>query len=456
MKKKTKTVEHSIPVKEHQIFEAGTFTTKAGEKVTYTEANLDELCETFNPSEPPAYIPGHSSDWRGTTMIPKLGEIKGGLKRIGSKLYAVGAEFSDRLAGWVREGFYDQRSCEIYKQNGKLKLSAIAMLGAQPPAIAGMPPINDAMLESDYMFSKRDKVLEFAQDTGGGTMIDEVEALMVDDTVKDLSEACANFITKVEAAFNDNLDPSVCQERISLASYDLSSEISNAIYMHFTANEKLENIEEQGEGEMSSKKQKLVEFAKKLFTKQINRKESSDMEKEQEAKLVKENEDLKKQVKEFSEANAAAVAKAKEAEEKAADVQLLKDVKEFCEKNELTTKKHQDMKIQEILFATAKANQTIEFAAKDKDGKDTLEKLPVLTVLQNALKSLQIAVPPEDEMAQEFAEEDKGKKPEVKRSDFIAKVDAYIEKHATEFSGLTTVQARAKVITLESNQKIKL
>ena len=456
MKKKIKTIEHSVPVKEHQIFEAGTFTTKAGETVTYTEANLDELCETFNASEPPAYIPGHSSDWRGTTMIPKLGEIKGGLKRIGNKLYAVGAEFSDRVAGWVREGFYDQRSCEIYKQNGKLKLSAIAMLGMQPPAIAGMPPINDAMLESDYMFSKRDKVLEFAQETGGGTVIDQVEALITEDTIKDLSEACANFIAKVETAFNDNLDPSVCQERISLASYDLSSEISNAIYMHFTANEKLENIEEQGEGEMSSKKKTLVEFAKKLFTKQINRKESSEMEKEQEAKYQKQITELEGKVKEFSDAKAAADLKAQQDAEKAADTQLRKEVTEFCTANKLTTKKHQDMKIQEILFATAKANQTIEFASKDKDGKDVLVKTPVLEVLQNALKTLQIETPPGGEMSQEFAEEDKSKKPEAKRSDFIAKVDAYIEKHPAEFSGLTNVQARAKVITLESNKKLKL
>ena len=453
--KKKKVAEHSVPVKEHQIFEAGTFTTKAGETVTYTLKDLDELCETFDASQPPAYIPGHSSDWRGTTMIPKLGEIKEGLKRIGNKLYAVGAEFSDRLAGWVREGFYDQRSCEIYKEKGKLKLSAIAMLGAQPPAIAGMPPINDSMLESDYMFSKRDAVLEFAQNTGGGSAIDEVEALMVDDTVKDLSEACANFMGKVEAAFKDNLDPSVCQERISLASYDLSSEISNAIYMHFTANEKLENIEEQGEGEMSNKKKMILEFAKKLFSKQSNRKESVEMEKEVAEKLQKENEDLKKQVKEFSEVKEAAELKVKKTEQRTAEEKLLVEVKEFCEKNGLTTKKHQEMRIQDVLLSVAKANQTLEFAGKDKDGKDIKEQKSVLVVLQEALKSFKLDVPAEGAMDAEFAE-NKGDKKPVVRDEYLTKIDAYIEKHPAEFSGMGAVQARAKVITLESNHKIKL
>jgi hypothetical protein len=38
----------------------------------------------------------------------------------------------------------------------------------------------------------------------------------------------------------------------------------------------------------------------------------------------------------------------------------------------------------------------------------------------------------------------------------MKKVDAYIEKHPTEFAGKSTVQARAIVIQKESNNKIKL
>src|ERR1700690_2517858 len=61
-KKKFGIGEHSIAVADHQIFETGTHTTKSGQTITYNEKDLDEMCETFNAEEPPAYIPGHSSD----------------------------------------------------------------------------------------------------------------------------------------------------------------------------------------------------------------------------------------------------------------------------------------------------------------------------------------------------------------------------------------------------------
>ena len=177
------------------------------------------------------------------------------------------------------------------------------------------------------------------------------------------------------------------------------------------------------------------------------------MDKELEAKLTKENEDLKKQVKEFSDAKIAAEAKAAQETEKTADAALRATVKEFCEKNKLNTKRHEEMKIQDILFAVAKANQTIEFAGKDKDGKDILEKKPVLEVLQNALKNFQLATPAEGEMT-EFNEKVERVEP-AEDSIRVKAAKDYVKSHPAEFSDCQTMEQKvSKALQAEINHQI--
>ena len=119
-----------------------------------------------------------------------------------------------------------------------------------------------------------------------------------------------------------------------LAIYDLNAELTDCAQGHFAFIDKLENIEEHAETELAEKKGKfkqlIIELAQKFTN---NNSKDEDMDKELEAKLTKENEDIKKQVKEFSDAKIAAEAKAAQETEKTADAALRATVKEFCEKN---------------------------------------------------------------------------------------------------------------------------
>ena len=163
------------------------------------------------------------------------------------------------------------------------------------------------------------------------------------------------------------------------------------------------------------------------------------MDKEQEAKLNQEIADLKKQNAEFAESTKAAEAKATEA----ADKSLRAEIKTFCESNKLNTNKHKEMRIEDILFAAAKANQTIEFSST-KDGKEVKEQKPLLAVLQETLKGFQVAQPKEGEMT-EFSQ----KLPDEKaKNDIDAKVTKYYNDHkdAKEFAGITQKQAEYNIL----------
>jgi hypothetical protein len=453
-KKKEMSAEHSVSAQEHQIFEAGTHETKAGETITYTEQDLDELCETFNAEEPPHYIPGHSSDWPGVTMIPSLGRITGGLKRIGKKLYAVGAEFTDRLAGWVKEGFYDQRSCEIGKVNGKLKLYAVAMLGAQPPSVKGMPPINAEMLQSDYMFSRPEGVVEFAESVTGGLTIDDqltvVGDLGSESTKTNLDEICATFLTSIQGMIDDGEDrDQMCNEV-----YELSNDILHELNIHDAFQERLEQLLEEHCGEHSEHRSFWDEFTSRIKSLLSTKpKEGTDMDAQEKTAYEKTIADQKKQIDEFAAKSAADKAASDKALIEVTDKQLRADIKSFCAANKLDTNKHKDMKLEEILFAAAKANQTIEFS-ETKDGKEVKSQKPLLEVLQTTLKGFQIASPQEGELA-EFNEPLKGEKP-VGTSLKMRMAENYVDAHPAEFSELPQrVQKVAAALQRESNQQIK-
>jgi hypothetical protein len=422
MQKKKK--EHSVPVAEHQIFEAGTHVTKSGEKVVYTQKELDELCETFDPNEPVAYIPGHSSDWPGVTMIPRLGNICAGLKRVGDKIYAVGAEFSDRLAGWVREGFYTQRSCEIGKdENGKCKLYAVAMLGAQPPAVKGMPPLSADMLTPEFLFSKPESaVYEFAESVDGEMTIeehiDEVEIKGKEATKKDIAERLADMDKSIEEMIDEECD----HDRMIQVVYEHVNDICQLLDIHDAFMDRLEDLEEEQEGEYSQRKSFWQEFAK-IFKRNPQQKEKeAQLDAQKEKDYLEKIAQQEKELKEFAEAN-------KAAEQKAADDKLRASIHEFCVKNSFDTNKAKELKVEETLFLAAKADGLIEFSATEK--KSTFD---ALTGILSALK-----LSPTLGELQEFADNQSPKKSATNPKKEQA--EKYIKDHPEEFAKMEPKEA---------------
>ena len=136
--------------------------------------------------------------------------------------------------------------------------------------------------------------------------------------------------------------------------------------------------------------------------------------------------------------------KAEQTATETADKSLRAEIKTFCESNKLNTNKHKEMRVEDMLFAAAKANQNIEFSSKDKDGKDVKENRSLLAVLQETLKGFQIAQPKEGEMT-EFNQ----KLPDEKaKNDIDAKVTKYYNDHkdAKEFAGITQKQAEYNIL----------
>jgi hypothetical protein len=414
----------------------------------FTATELAEIAETYNPDnyEAPVLI-GHLSDpaYAGKTSIPAFGWI-GKAFTAGSHLKLAVSQFSDELKTLIKGGYYKKVSTALFdpkdKSNptpGKWHLHHLAFLGASAPQVKGLEGIAFAEIVGNGLeFAEVEFALEFDS-------IDDVEKAGTQDTLKDMAESCANFLKKAEAALIEDIDADTRKQRIGLAVSDLSNELCYTKDMHFTFMDKLENVEEHNEAEMSEKKNKLLMFAMRLITPK-QRKDKSDMDQKKEEQYQKEIADQKAQLLQFAEEKRVADEKAVKEKQEQADVKLKTDVHEFCVKEKLDTKKHTDMNLEGILFAAAKANAEVEFAEGVKK--------PLLTVLQDTIKAFTLPTAPTGEMNKEFNEE--SKKEQSKESELIQKVDAYISKHPTEFAELPQIVARAKCIQLAQNNSITI
>ena len=118
-----------------------------GNGEVWTEADLDALVASYDPAlhEAPNVI-GHAQE--RASNDPAYGWVESLFKRDGylwARLKQVPQEFKE----WVEQGFWKKRSVEIYTNfqgSGQKYLRALAWLGAQPPAVMGMP---DAVFAED-------------------------------------------------------------------------------------------------------------------------------------------------------------------------------------------------------------------------------------------------------------------------------------------------------------------
>jgi hypothetical protein len=113
------------------IFTAGTHTDAAGTPHTFTETDLDRIVSTFDPAahEPPLVV-GHPS-----TDAPAYGWVSA-LKREGGKLLAAYKDTAPEFVDWVKRGLYKKKSVKLYPDG---RLRHVGYLGAQPPAVKGLP-----------------------------------------------------------------------------------------------------------------------------------------------------------------------------------------------------------------------------------------------------------------------------------------------------------------------------
>jgi hypothetical protein len=112
----------------------------------YSDADLDAMVEAYGKLDyKPPLKAGHSKDRPG---MPALGWVDN-LRRVGSKLVADFVDIPDQVYAVLRDKFYDTVSAEIYWDLERAgvthprALKAVALLGAEIPAVAGLRPLHD-------------------------------------------------------------------------------------------------------------------------------------------------------------------------------------------------------------------------------------------------------------------------------------------------------------------------
>lgn len=115
------------------VFKAGKHTDSAGNKKTWTEADLDTIVAKYQPAdhEAPVVI-GHPAD-----NSPAWGWVES-LKREGQLLFAKLKDVAPAFADMVRKGLFKKRSISLYPD---MSLRHVGFLGAMPPAVKGLPDV---------------------------------------------------------------------------------------------------------------------------------------------------------------------------------------------------------------------------------------------------------------------------------------------------------------------------
>ena len=405
------------------IFEIGDYP-----QGSYTEKDLDEIVESFDANDPPHIIVGHSSDYKGQTRIPSFGIITS-IKRIGTRLFATTARFHEKLAEWIREGFYNQRSVELAKtSDGKLKLLALGMLGATPPAVKGLPAMDEALNEIAMQFSAERKptVIEFATGISPDALLNIGEAAIA-DTMAEIQRYCGKMTASLSGQFADeDVDPSKVNEEM----WGHFSNIQRCVGEHFAFMgklSKLEGTEEETPGEEapSEMAQTLYQKVKQFF----NNKEV-DMDKQKELQYQQSIAALEVRVKEFQDKENAAAAERAQAEEKAAELSRVTTIAQFCDS------------------AIAENRMTPADREKDEPIMLTLAKTNADALVSFQQKYNKPVVPLEEITGGSGKAEDT--RPEV-----IKQAEAYVKANPKEFAKLQGKQAISRAMFLHSRGKIK-
>lgn len=139
-----------------EVFRAGRHTDSKGCEVSFSAADLDQMAANHALGAAPAVI-GHPK--KHETVEEKSGAPAyawtAGYKREGDLLFAKFADINPAFENGVKSGAYRNRSLSVFKDpKHGWRVRHVGWLGAEPPAIDGLSPVEFAGNESDsYEFS---------------------------------------------------------------------------------------------------------------------------------------------------------------------------------------------------------------------------------------------------------------------------------------------------------------
>ena len=217
-------------IKDVEIFATGTHN---GDK--YTESDLDKMVAAAAELDyRPAIKIGHTKDKPGA---PAYGWVQN-LRRAGSKLIADFTDMHDSVVDAIRKKAYDNVSAEIYfnlKRGGKSfdrALKAVALLGAEVPAVAELIPLHKmefaAAGEFDKVFATDEMKLDVSRealfDCLSERMASFINSFTQEDVdmktkaeqLKELNEKLAEVTTKLtELGAKNDKDKDVAVKELS-------------------------------------------------------------------------------------------------------------------------------------------------------------------------------------------------------------------------------------------------
>jgi hypothetical protein len=153
------------------VFRTGTWTDSQGRTRVWTEQDLDEIVRRYNPAEHEApVVIGHPKD-----NAPAWGWVEA-LKRQGRVLYAKLRDLAPEFVQMLKKKMFKKRSISLYPD---LTLRHVGFLGAQPPAVKGLP---------DVAFSEASVELELAEGelSGRGGILRALRSLLRDEVLQAL------------------------------------------------------------------------------------------------------------------------------------------------------------------------------------------------------------------------------------------------------------------------------
>lgn len=255
-----------------EIFKTGTWRPSTGGQTTFTGTDLDDMVASFEAlNTQPGFVPalklGHSAMQRffgNKQGAPRLGSVAK-IWRVGDKILANFRDVPDELVDLIEKDRYNQVSVEVfpkYEFEGKTfknLLTAVALLGAELPAVKGLKDLASALFEEDDFDEDQTRIV-YSEER------DEMEKF-TQEQVDALIDAA---LTKATKEFEDSVDAKLADLTTRLAAQDeeiktlrddkAESEKTAAEFAETERKSKLKGIFDQGvkDGKLLPKQEESI------------------------------------------------------------------------------------------------------------------------------------------------------------------------------------------------------
>lgn len=132
-----------------ELFEAGTRTDSAGRTATWTTDDLDQMVANHSAATAAPIVIGHPKDDASSFAYGWTDQVK----RVGNKLLGKFAQVDPGFEQLIKDGKLKNRSIRILKGATGFKLGHVGWLGATPPAVSGLKPVEFASADEVFDFS---------------------------------------------------------------------------------------------------------------------------------------------------------------------------------------------------------------------------------------------------------------------------------------------------------------